>query len=155
MEKFSASARGEIMIDRPVQDVWEWLLKFPPHAPTVKTAELVSGEWDKQGRVLLITKKHAMAPFYLKCIKMDPCKQLVNKIDTKDNDTARCISDTFNDITLREVDGKTLVMFSNFATYAPQGEYSLDFDIVQGPKADEGMQSGFLKPLKEFVENNC
>jgi len=145
MKDISVSSRGEIFIDRRIEDVWRSVtLEVSRWAPTVEKAELVSGEWDKQGRVIMITKKEGLDidPFYLEAVRMDPCKQLVNKFDTDQ-------VYGFNDISLIEIGGKTKVIYSKYFSYKIEIE-----PLSSQEKSDDTRQSLYLGPLKEYVENN-
>jgi len=140
----TSSLRGDILIDCPAQHVWKCILEYPNWAPTVKSAELLSGEWDQEGGVALITKRDS-ASFFSMNLKMRPYKQIVRKIDTKNGDLQG-----FLDISLVEVNGKTRVTYSNYLTCQYETEMSLE--DLQGEEAVVGIKESYLKPLKEYSE---
>ena len=148
MKTISTSVRGDILIDAPFEDVWRSIFEFQQWAPTVGHAELISGEWDKQGRVILITKKgeSGMAPFYLETIKINHGRQIVNKIDTKEKSDPQCHG--YVDISLSTVDSKTKVVYSNYLTR----ETAMSVEDLQGPSGTEGIKGVYLKPLRDYVE---
>lgn len=148
MNSISASIRNEILINREIEVVWDCIFEFPKWSPAVGKAELISGEWREEGRVLLITKKESagMDPFFLETIKLDPCKQLVNKVDSKDGGQAN----GFVDISLAKCGEKTKVIYSNYVTF--RSEEKMPKGSFRGESAIESIKELYLKPLKEYAE---
>lgn len=152
MNIVSLAVRTHILIDSPVEDVWQAILDFPKRAPTVNQVELLSGEWDKQGRVLLITKKEevGMDPFILEAIVMEPCKWLVHKIDTKEKEKPgeKDMVSAYNDFTLSvEASGETNVVFSRYQSYNADA-----LPLTTQEESIKSMQENYLKPLKLGLE---
>src|SRR5690242_445984 len=84
----TASVRSSIVIDRPIQAVWACIFEFPKWAPTIERADLLSGEWDREGCLMLLTKKDwvGLQPFYSELIRCRPYEQQVYHNRTKDGD---------------------------------------------------------------------
>jgi len=145
----TGSLRADIWINCPSPHVWNCVLEFPKWAPTIKAGELISGGWDKEGGVVLITKEDGLGvdPFFSTNLKMRPHSQMVYKIDTKDGDQQH----GFVDITLLEAGDKTRVIYSNYMNF--QFPMELTLEDLQGNQAVERIRDEYyLKPLKEYSE---
>ena len=83
---------------------------------------------------------------FLRDNKLDPCKQLVNKVDSKDGGQAN----GFVDISLAKCGEKTKVIYSNYVTF--RSEEKMPKGSFRGESAIESIKELYLKPLKEYAE---
>jgi hypothetical protein len=159
--EITASVRSEILIDRSVITVWGSIFEFPKWAPTIQKAELLSGEWDKEGCRMLITKKDwvGLRPFYSELIKSRPYDQQVYRNVTKDGAQL----DGFVDLGFSEVVGGTRVVYSSYftvrllastQTFAGSQDVAVKRDDLQNEKGALQIINDYLRPLKEFAEGS-
>lgn len=142
------SLRGSILMDCPVEHAWKCAFEFPKWAPTIKGAELISGAWDQEGGVVLITKHDwvGLDPFCSANLKLRPYAQQVYRLDSRKGDQLH----GFVDISFDKIGSQVRVTYSNYLTC--RYEKPLSLEDLQGEKAVEGIQGSYLKPFKEYAE---
>src|SRR5262249_2867973 len=139
--------------------VWGCAFEFPKWAPTIANAELISGEWDQEGCVMLLTKKDwvGLRPFYSEFIKSEPYRRQVYHNATKDGDQ----TNGFVELTFTEMGASTKVAYANFLifrfaatekTYVGADGSAITRQDLQNEKAAQQMIELYLRPLKEYAE---
>jgi uncharacterized protein YndB with AHSA1/START domain len=83
------SARAEIVIDRPPEDVWAVINDQDIDAvrswnPTVVKVDRLSGRNGQENEFVLVTKDTDQDPFYMRTIRSVPNRQRVLRIDSVD-----------------------------------------------------------------------
>ncbi len=143
----TCATRGSVTINCPVEFVWQVFIDFPKWSVTVKKAELVKGEWDKEGGVVLVTKQDdvGLQPMLIENLRVKPHTQLVYKVDSKDGDQVR----GFLDVTFQDLGDRTQVTYSNYVTYTNVFE---SLSQCHGDAADREMEENFLTLYKDYAE---
>lgn len=162
--EFTASlfrvARTEVIVDRPADEVWAVLtdLSFDVTKlwnPDVVSVEHVSGEPGRENEFVLVSKttlssatRTRMAPFYMRTVRMVPCRQRVLRIDAVDGSICG-----FVDHSLDESGGKTRVIYNGYLEQRRVPGNQLE--AFDAKKAEEGMMSYLNHShqlLKQVVE---
>lgn len=156
------SVTSEIVIDRPLKHVWACAFQFPKWAPTIAGAELLKGEWDQEGCLMLLTKKDwvGLKPFYSEYISCIPYRRQVYHNWTKDADQV----DGFVELRFSEEGSGTKVVYTNYLllhveptdkTYVGAEGAAAQRKNFQDEKAAQQMIEIYLRPMKEFAEKSA
>jgi uncharacterized protein YndB with AHSA1/START domain len=145
---FTCATRGSVTINCPVEHVWHvFVVDFPKWSVSVKSAELLKGEWDREGGVVRVTKYESvgLSPMILENLRVKPYTQIVYKADSEQGDEVH----GFLDVTFVDLGGKTIMTYSNYVTYKNIFE---NLSQCHGDEADASMKANFLALCKDFAE---
>ena len=138
----------EIIIDRPVRDVWPELFNYNTWNPQHIGAkvERVAGQPGNEGEIILESKKSGdgyLPPIVIETVKVVPFKQLVWKM-YKPQETPEI---TFVDFSLDEVGNTTRFVYNSYGEILEER-----FEGLPDPGEYHKILLGIFGALKKFVE---
>jgi outer membrane murein-binding lipoprotein Lpp len=156
---YSGYAEAEVVIDRPVAQVWRQFLDLGSWI-TSQTIENVTGPPNTVGAITRVTSLGAIresrpAPHYHYCqiIKLIPERQYVRASYTEKGGSYGLEGSASKDVRFVEMGGKTKVIYSMFAEF--RGESATKKPAAMDTMMD-GERAGILRSLntlKRIVEN--
>lgn len=154
----------EFTIDRPAKEVWSYMTKLGAWMPTHKLVT-VEGSPGKEGELVKVfyPKDSDISLFYLKVIKLSPCKNMILKmmpLDGEECDLIESDADLFRDLlgyenfTLVELNGVTKLIFQSTAIFRSSDrtkEEMNQFINAAAVDAKKRWQTVYEPKLRELV----
>jgi Polyketide cyclase / dehydrase and lipid transport len=148
------SARNDIVIDRPPEDVWAVINDQDIEAvhswnPTVVKVDRLAGENGQENELVLVTKDTDQDPFYMLTIRSVPNRQRVLRIDSVDRSYCGYVDHSLYPLE----DGRTHLVYNGYLEFrrVPAGELEERTSAAAAAASMEYLNHGWGL-LKQVVE---